>query len=67
MMRKSAIAICCALVLISCSGLRKSQVTATENFALATKGISRVPADIYFRIHILKAESQTLQLNTLLA
>jgi hypothetical protein len=56
-----------AVSLLSCTGLRKSQVVATENFAIATKGISRVPADIYFRIFQLKAESKSLQLNTILA
>lgn len=40
---------------------------AAEKYAIATRGISKVPADIYFRIYQLKAESQTLQLNTLLA
>ncbi len=54
-------------LLCSCTGLKKSQVQATENFAIATKGISRVPSDIYFRIYQLKSESQTLQLNTLLS
>ncbi len=54
-------------VFCSCTGLKKSQVEATENFAIATKGISKVPSDIYFRIYQLKSESQTLQLNTLLA
>ncbi len=51
----------------SCSTLKKSQVQATENYAIATKGISRIPADIYLRIYQLKSESQSLQANTLLA
>lgn len=55
------------VVLSSCSTLKKSQIQATENYALATKGISRVPSDIYFRIYQLKSESQSLQANTLLA
>ncbi len=55
------------LLLASCSPLKKSQVQATEKFALATKGISRIPSDIYFRIYLLKAESQNLQVNTILA
>ena len=54
-------------ILYSCTGLKKTQVQATENFAIATKGISRIPSDIYFRVYQLKSESQTLQLNTLLA
>lgn len=55
------------LAFISCSGLKRSQVVATEKFALATKGISRTPSDIYFRISTLKSESQSLQLSSILA
>ncbi len=55
------------LLLYSCTGLKNSQVEATKDFAIATKGISRVPSDIYFRIYQLKSESQTLQLNTILS
>jgi hypothetical protein len=51
----------------SCSGLKNSQIQVAKSFALATKGISKVPTDIYYRIYQLKAESQTLQLNSLLA
>jgi hypothetical protein len=51
----------------SCTGLKKSQIQVAENFATATKGISKVPPDIYYRIYQLKSESQTLQLNSLLA
>lgn len=47
--------------------LTKTQVSTTKNFAIATKDISRIPSDIYFRIYQLKAESQTLQLNAILA
>lgn len=54
-------------VLSACSSLKKSQVQATENFALATKGISRIPSDIYFRIYQLKSESQSLLLSTALS
>ncbi|MBI1341701.1 MAG: hypothetical protein GC171_02070 [Terrimonas sp.] len=54
-------------LMMSCTGLKKSQVQAVQSFAMATKGISRVPSDIYFRIYQLKSESQTLQLNTLLS
>lgn len=64
---KTAFAPAIFILLVSCSGLKKTQVEATEKYAVATKGISRVPSDIYFRIYQLKAESQTLQLNTLLA
>ena len=56
----------CSLV-CSCTGLTKSQIQTTKSFAIATKDISRVPSDIYFRIYQLKAQSQTLQLNTILA
>ena len=64
---KTIIAVFTLSVFYSCSGLKKTQIAATENFAIATKGISRIPSDIYFRIYQLKSESQTLQLNTLLA
>ncbi len=59
------VSICIAVA--SCSGLKKSQVVATEKFALAAKGISRTPSDIYFRISTLKSESQSLQLSSILA
>ncbi len=52
---------------ISCTSLKRSQIVATEKFALATQGISRTPADIYFRISTLKSESQSLQLSSILA
>ena len=43
------------------------QTSTARNFAIATKDISKIPSDIYFRIYQLKSESQTLQLNALLA
>jgi hypothetical protein len=51
----------------SCSGLTKTQTNTVKKFAVATKDISRIPSDIYFRIYQLKSESQTLQLNAILA
>lgn len=59
--------IAAALVFNACTGLKHAQIAATEKFALATRGISRTPADIYFRISTLKTESQNLQLSSLLA
>jgi hypothetical protein len=56
-----------SFLFFSCSGLNKTQIQATRNFASATRSISRIPSDIYFRIHQLKFEAQTLQLNTVLA
>lgn len=56
-----------SLLLAACSGLQKTQITATEKFAIATKGISRTPSDIYYRISFLKSESQNLQLSSILA
>lgn len=56
-----------ASLLPACGGLQKSQVSATEKFAIATKGISRTPSDIYYRISFLKSESQSLQLSSILA
>ena len=56
-----------ATILSACAGMQKSQVTATEKFAIATKGISRTPSDIYYRISFLKSESQNLQLSSVLA
>ena len=47
--------------------LTKTQVNTAKNFAIVTKDISSIPSDIYFRIYQLKAESQTLQLNVILA
>lgn len=55
------------LMLSGCSGMKRSQVNATEKFALATKGICRTPTDIYNRISFLKSESQNLQLSCILA
>ena len=55
------------LAALSCSSLKRSQIIATEKFALATKGISRTPTDIYFRISTIKSESQSLQLSSILA
>ena len=54
-------------MLYSCSGLTKTQTNTARSFAIATKDISRIPSDIYFRIYQLKSESQTLQLNAILA
>ena len=56
----------CSLI-CSCSGLTKTQTSTVKKFAIATKDISRIPSDIYFRIYQLKSESQTLQLNAILA
>ena len=56
----------CSLI-CSCSGLTKTQTNTARSFAIATKDISRIPSDIYFRIYQLKSESQTLQLNAILA
>ena len=51
----------------ACSPINKAQVTEATKFAQATKGISRLPADIYFRLYSLKAESQSLQVNSLIS
>jgi hypothetical protein len=67
MLRYATISLLCIQVFCSCTALKKTQIQAAENFAVATKGISRVPSDIYFRIYQLKSESQTLLLNTMLA
>lgn len=55
------------IAMASCSSLKRSQVIATEKFALSVKGICRTPTDIYFRISTLKSESQSLQLSSILA
>lgn len=63
----------CYLIIVSafflgaCSPINKAQVTEATKFAQATKGISRLPADIYFRLYSLKAESQSLQVNSLIS
>lgn len=54
-------------LICSCSGLTKTQTNTARSFAIATKDISRIPSDIYFRIYQLKSESQTLQLTAILA
>lgn len=51
----------------ACSPINKAQVTEAANFAQATKTISRMPADIYFRLYSLKAASQSLQVNSLIS
>ena len=56
-----------SVCLVACSPINKTQVTEATNFAQATKGISRMPADIYFRLYSLKAESQYLQVNSLIS
>jgi hypothetical protein len=53
--------------LTSCAGLKPAQVTAIEKYSTVLKGLSASPPDIYNRVYQLRAQTQTLQLSSLIA
>ena len=53
--------------LLACSGLKKSQVAVVEKFSGIAKGLSAAPADLYYRVYQLRAQTQTLQLSGVIA
>jgi hypothetical protein len=52
--------------LFSCAGLKPAQLKAIEQYTVATRDISRIPPDIYFRIYQLRSQAQTIQLSALI-
>ncbi|MGG9962518.1 hypothetical protein [Ferruginibacter sp. SUN106] len=56
-----------ACLLLSCIGLKTSQLTAVEKYTIVTKGISVVPPDVYNRVYQLRSQTQTLQLSGVVA
>lgn len=56
-----------ACMLFSCSTLKPVQLTAVEKYSIATKGISAIPSDVYFRVYQLRSQAQSLQLSGIIA
>ncbi|MBS1753417.1 MAG: hypothetical protein JST34_05155 [Bacteroidetes bacterium] len=54
-------------LLISCSTLKPVQLTAVEKYAIATKGISDIPSDLYFRAYQLRSQAQSIQLSGIIS
>jgi hypothetical protein len=52
---------------VSCTGLKKSQVTAVEKYAVITKSIAALPANMYSRVYQLRSQAQALQLSGVIA
>lgn len=54
-------------LLCSCSALKPVQLNAVEKYTIATKGISAMPSDIYFRVYQLRSQAQSLQLSGIIS
>lgn len=54
-------------ILFSCSPIKQSQITAVEKYTIATKGISSIPSDVYFRVYQIRSQAQSLQLSGIIA
>ncbi|HQW83431.1 MAG TPA: hypothetical protein PK987_03170 [Ferruginibacter sp.] len=54
-------------LLFSCSTLKPEQLSAVEKYSIATKGISALPSDIYFRVYQLRSQAQSIQLSGIIS
>jgi hypothetical protein len=52
---------------VSCAGLKPSQVTAVEKYTTVTKAITAIPPEVYNRVYQLRSQTQTLQLSGVIA
>lgn len=57
----------CLGTLISCAGLKSSQLTAVEKYTTVTKGVANIQPDVYNRVYQLRSQTQTLQLSGVIA
>jgi hypothetical protein len=54
-------------MLLSCAGLKPAQLNAVEKYTTATKAITTVPPDMYFRVYQLRSQAQSVQLSGVIA
>ena len=57
----------CIMILAGCRGLKDSEAATVQEFAKATYGVSKVPADIYSRKYRIEAEAVALQTSAMIS
>ncbi len=67
MLIKFIFAVSLSFSLLSCGNLHRGQIDATQKFAQVSSAVTKIPADIYYRIYLLRGDAQSLQLNTVVS